>query len=116
MLHREFRHKYLTLFWNFISGLTESGLEGPNSRLNSLIIGDLWVETGSYLTAHTTTHSRVRRDFLANGQRPRIGGARRRRLVSGIEPLDLGGRFGAFVSGHRNPVSWAALVAGREIG
>src|ERR1700690_1985616 len=106
MLHREFRHKYFTLFWNFISGLAESGLKGPNSRLNSLIIGNLWVETGSYLTAHTTTHSRVQRDFPANGERPRIGGACCRRLVSANEQLDLRGRFGASVSGSLNPVSW----------
>jgi hypothetical protein len=54
----------------------------------------------------STTHSRVRGDFPASGERPRIGGACCGRLVSANERSDLGGRFGAFVSGPRNPVSW----------
>src|ERR1700683_3572584 len=58
------------------------------------------------MTAHTTTHSRVQRVCPASGDGPGIGGACCRRLVSANEPLDLGGRFGAFVSGPRNPVSW----------
>jgi hypothetical protein len=56
-------------------------------------------------TASATTHSRIQRDFPASGKRPRIGGACCRRLVSAKEQLDLRGRFGAFVSGPRNPVS-----------
>jgi hypothetical protein len=46
------------------------------------------------------------RDFLASGERPRIGGAFYRRVASANERLDFRGRLGAFVSGPRNPVSW----------
>ena len=68
------------------------------------------------MTAHTTTHSRVQRDFPASGERPRIGGVCCRRLVSANVPLDLGGRFGAFVSGPRNPVSWRRRSLSAETG
>src|SRR5258708_36512986 len=51
-------------------------LFSKNSLLNSLLAGNLDVETGSIWTASATTQSYATGDFLKEYEKPRIGGIR----------------------------------------
>src|SRR5258708_35853769 len=51
-------------------------LFSKNSLLNSLLAGNLDVETGSIWTASATTQSYAPGDFLKEYEKPRIGGIR----------------------------------------
>ena len=70
----------------------------------SLLAGKPGVETGSTTTASATTQSHSNGDFLAFGEKPRIGALACWCLVSASGQVDSNGHFGAFVSGLKIPL------------
>src|SRR5260370_40512325 len=78
-------------------------LFSKNSLLNSLLAGNLRVETGSIRAASTTTQSCATGDFLKVYERPRIGGDLCDGSFSETASLRAAGRFCAFFSGPEIP-------------
>src|SRR5260370_249206 len=78
-------------------------LFSKNSMLNSLVAGNLRVETGSIRAASATTQSCATGDFLKVYERPRVGGDLCDGSFSETAPLQSAGRFCAFFSGPEIP-------------
>jgi hypothetical protein len=71
-------------------------LFSKNSLLNSLLAGNLRVETGSIRAASTTTQSRATGEFLAACEMRRIAGVVREQPLSGDGTSVAGERFHPF--------------------
>src|SRR5260370_14750122 len=87
-----------------------------NSLLNSLLAGNLGVETGSIRAASTTTQSRATGDFLKVYERPRIGGGPCDGSFSETASLQSAGRFLHFSLAPKSRFPDTETARGRDFG